>query len=189
LFGDRDLADTVVPCSVAVANFTTCALELPDSGSAALWTRASASPPGLWPPVAHQGQLYVDGGILDNLPVDALRNRGANKVLAIRVSKLEHIVAPDSWRCVTSWRQVIDPRPAHKVADFPSLTKMMFRLGALSSLGRQVAAVASADIVVEPDVAHMAIGHYQLADDSIRRGYDAMRRALDEHGHEMMSWH
>jgi NTE family protein len=188
LFGDRDLADTVVPCSVSVANFTTCELELPDTGPAALWTRASASPPGLWPPVAHNGQLYVDGGILDNLPVDALRARGASKVLSIRVSKVDSMVAPRRGRSVTSWRQVIDPRPSRRVADFPSLSKTMFRLGALSSVGRQFAALAASDVVVEPAVAHMGLGQYQLADRAIDLGYQAMRQALDDHGDELMSW-
>jgi predicted acylesterase/phospholipase RssA len=74
------------------------------------------------------------------------------------------------------------------VADFPSLSKTMFRLGALSSVGRQFAALAASDVVVEPAVAHMGLGQYQLADRAIDLGYQAMRQALDDHGDELMSW-
>lgn len=48
--------------------------------------RASASYPGLFAPVEIEGQLYIDGGISNNLPVRLLRKMGAQVIIAVDVS-------------------------------------------------------------------------------------------------------
>ena len=35
--------------------------------------RASVALPGILPPVTHHGHLLVDGGVMNNLPVDVMR--------------------------------------------------------------------------------------------------------------------
>lgn len=47
---------------------------------------ASAAYPGLVAPVVYEGRTYVDGGVLDNLPVDAARFMRAKYVLAVDVT-------------------------------------------------------------------------------------------------------
>jgi len=47
--------------------------------------RASCALPGVFPPVEHQGNLLVDGGVLDNLPVSVARERGADVVIAVDI--------------------------------------------------------------------------------------------------------
>ena len=53
-----------------------------DLGSA---MRASMSVPGVFSPVEIDGRLLVDGGIVDNLPVDVARAMGADIVIAVDV--------------------------------------------------------------------------------------------------------
>ena len=48
--------------------------------------RASVSVPGLLPPVERGGQRLVDGGLLNNLPVDVVREMGADMVLGVDIS-------------------------------------------------------------------------------------------------------
>jgi len=48
--------------------------------------RASVSVPGLLAPVESNGQCLVDGGLLNNLPADVVRQMGANLVLAVDVA-------------------------------------------------------------------------------------------------------
>ncbi len=45
--------------------------------------RASCSVPGLITPVKINGRLYCDGGVSDNLPVDAVRAMGADYVIGV----------------------------------------------------------------------------------------------------------
>ncbi len=47
---------------------------------------ASAAYPGLLAPVEREGVLLFDGGVLDNLPVDAVRFLGAREVFAVDVT-------------------------------------------------------------------------------------------------------
>jgi len=47
--------------------------------------RASMSIPGVFEPVSLGGRLLVDGGLIDNVPVDAARSLGAQIVVAVEV--------------------------------------------------------------------------------------------------------
>ena len=63
-----------IPLYVAVANLITGKLEILNKGSLSRIVRASSSIPFFFKPVLINGDLYVDGGVLDNLPVDPLIN-------------------------------------------------------------------------------------------------------------------
>lgn len=48
--------------------------------------RASSRLPGLFPPIATDDRLLVDGGVLDNTPVDALTERDEGPLLVVNVT-------------------------------------------------------------------------------------------------------
>ena len=55
--------------------------------------RASNSPAGIFPPTLKQGHLLVDGAILNNVPVDAMRDRvGSGQVIVVDVNPREDLV-------------------------------------------------------------------------------------------------
>ena len=56
------------------------------SGDLATVLRASMSAPGVLAPVEIGGRLLVDGGLVDNLPVDLAREMGVDVVIAVDVS-------------------------------------------------------------------------------------------------------
>lgn len=51
--------------------------------------RASMAIPGIFKPVEYQGYLLVDGGMLNNLPVDVCRQMGADIVVAVDLQQNE----------------------------------------------------------------------------------------------------
>ncbi len=55
------------------------------SGSLSLALRSTMSLPGFFTPVRWNGQVFVDGGLLDNLPVDVAKEMGADITLAIHL--------------------------------------------------------------------------------------------------------
>ena len=57
-----------------------------ERGNLADAIRASMSVPGAFTPVDIDGRTLVDGGIVDNLPIDVARDLGATRILAIDVS-------------------------------------------------------------------------------------------------------
>lgn len=62
-------------------------------GSVVEAMRASMSIPGLFAPVERDGQLLVDGGLMDNLPAGVVRELGADVVIAVDLSFDEAMLA------------------------------------------------------------------------------------------------
>lgn len=62
-------------------------------GSVVDAVRATTALPGLFAPVERDGQLLVDGGLLDNLPADVVRSMGADVIIAVDVSTDEKAMA------------------------------------------------------------------------------------------------
>ncbi len=58
---------------IAVTNLNTGKLEIKSSGELFKPVMASCSIPTIFKPVAINGSLYVDGGVMNNMPVDSLR--------------------------------------------------------------------------------------------------------------------
>lgn len=84
LGGDVLLERLAVPVWVPAVNLREGRLEVFREGSAVKACAASAALPGLVQPVAHGGVLYADGGLLNNFPVDVLRDAGIRPVVGVR---------------------------------------------------------------------------------------------------------
>src|SRR5262249_2463086 len=56
-------------------------------GSLSRALRATMSIPGFFTPVRDGSRIYVDGGLLDNLPTDVAKETGADIVIAVHLQK------------------------------------------------------------------------------------------------------
>ena len=77
--------DLPIPFRAVAADINTGEAVVLSGGNLAQAMRASMSIPGVFPPVEIGGRLLVDGGVADNLPVDAVRDMGADVVIAVNV--------------------------------------------------------------------------------------------------------
>lgn len=94
LFDGVDIADLWIPYYCVSTNLTTAGAHYHDRGRLADAIRASIAIPGVLPPVPFDGELLVDGGILDNVPVDEMRRRNpTGRILAIDVAAADGPVA------------------------------------------------------------------------------------------------
>lgn len=73
-----------VPCYIAISNLNTGVCEVRNSGPLFDVVAASSAIPLIFQPVEIDGQQYVDGGLLENMPVAAIRDL-ADYVLGINV--------------------------------------------------------------------------------------------------------
>lgn len=90
-FVQRDRFDELqTPLSVAVTAMLAGRVEYVSQGP--LWpiVVASAAFPMVFSPVRHEGEVFMDGGIIDNLPVAAIRDR-CDVVLGVNVSPHRHV--------------------------------------------------------------------------------------------------
>ncbi|GEM_PF-574142 len=87
---DRDIEDLWIPFICISSNLTNPQMVLHSSGSLSTAVRASISVPGLFPPVIIDGQIHVDGGIFNNLPIDIIMKQNVGNIIACRVDKENH---------------------------------------------------------------------------------------------------
>jgi NTE family protein len=83
LLKKRSFEDLEIPfCAVAV-DISTGREVLLKSGSVARAVQASSSIPGIFEPTKIDGMLLVDGGLINNVPSDVVREMGAGLVIAV----------------------------------------------------------------------------------------------------------
>ena len=72
-----------IPFSCVATEFRTANEIVLSKGMPAEAMRASMAIPGVFKPVSIEGRLLVDGGMMNNLPVDVVRQMGADVVIAV----------------------------------------------------------------------------------------------------------
>jgi NTE family protein len=90
IFGNTKIEDLWLPFFCVSCNLTKSVPIVHDRGE--LWKkiRASTSVPGIFPPVVLHGQLHLDGGIVNNLPVDLMKKFSSSINMSIAV-ELIHV--------------------------------------------------------------------------------------------------
>lgn len=81
--GDRTFDDLRLPLTLVAADLNSGREVFLREGRLVDAIRATIALPGIFTPVERNGQLLVDGGLLDNLPADAARHMGADIVIAV----------------------------------------------------------------------------------------------------------
>ena len=79
-------ANTRIPLALTAVDLPRGQLVILRDGSLLDAVMATSAVPGLWPPVPHGDAQLVDGGILNNLPVDVARQMGADVIIAVSVA-------------------------------------------------------------------------------------------------------
>lgn len=85
--GDIDLAETDPPLAVVTMDVNTGERVVLTEGPLGKAVQASSSIPGIFHPVEWNGRLLSDGGLVDNLPVLAAREIGADYVIGVDIFK------------------------------------------------------------------------------------------------------
>ncbi len=74
-----------IPFRAVATNLENGRMKVFDSGSLPEAMRASMSVPGLFAPLERADGIYVDGGLVRNLPVDVVRAMGVDVVIAVNL--------------------------------------------------------------------------------------------------------
>jgi NTE family protein len=83
--GDSHFSELVRPLRVVAGNLATLERVVFSSGEVAEAVHASVAVPGICVPITIGGETYIDGGIVDPLPVDVLREMGVSRIIAVDV--------------------------------------------------------------------------------------------------------
>jgi NTE family protein/lysophospholipid hydrolase len=182
LFDDVQIEDLWLNYFCVSCNLTQAESIVHDTGP--LWraVRTSSSIPGIIPPMLANGDLLVDGGVLDNLPVNMMHMRnGGGPIIASDVSapvdlKTTAVFGPylSGWQLL--WQRL---NPFVQTSDIPSLGATIMRSSLLSSAQNLDAAKAMADIYVYPPVEKYGTLEFEALDDIIRIGYEYAQKMIE----------
>lgn len=97
LKGCRDVESLKIPFRCVAADFRSAREIVIKDGKLSRAVRASMAIPGIFKPVNRDGMLLVDGGMMNNLPVDVVRQMGADIVIAIDLQQNEQKPKEDKY--------------------------------------------------------------------------------------------
>ena len=123
--------------------------------------------------VSEQGNLLVDGGVLDNLPVQEMRHRHRGKIIAVNVTEMtgleanvKDVIPPNGWRAL--W-QYLNPFNTQK--PFPHIFKLIYHTSTLASKVNADASEKMADFCIRPNCSQYGSTEVSAIDDFIEIGY------------------
>ncbi|HEX3129533.1 MAG TPA: patatin-like phospholipase family protein [Thermoanaerobaculia bacterium] len=133
MFGDDQIEDLWLPFFCVSTNLTQAEVVIHRYGEMERQVGASMRLPGIVPPMVQDGNLLVDGGVLNNLPIDVMRRQGRGPIIAVDVSAAIDVradpsyqVAPSPWQLlVGQWRKTAKP--------FPNILQLLHRSAVMAS--------------------------------------------------------
>ncbi len=179
-YGRRDIEDLVRPYFCVSTNLTAGRSVVHRSGRLWKWLRASAAIPGVLPPVFQGGQVLVDGGVMNNLPVDVMRDGLVADIISVDIGADDAVLAPNAleeFELPSLWRVVWDWLTGTRR---PSLATLMLGSGMVNSSAATFAARAASSLVLTPPVSDIDLLDWESFDVAVERGYESTCRALEE---------
>ena len=127
-----------------------------DHGNLALVVRASMSAPGVFAPVEIEGETYVDGGLVANLPVEVALREGADIIVASYLGDTDKIgETPDAGNALTVANRMLD---------------ILMR----QNERRNIALLRPQDILVRPQLQDFGFGSFNQQSAITRAGEEAV---------------
>ncbi|WP_281545351.1 patatin-like phospholipase family protein [Grimontia sp. SpTr1] len=124
---------------------------------------ASMAVPGALPPVELDGHYLVDGGSVNNLPVDVAKALGADIIIAVDIST--------------------DYYPAEELGSYLQVMNQLVNFMVRQSTEKQISNMDKGDFLLTPDVGDMETTEFDRVPEALQKGYEiAMvnRDALDK---------
>lgn len=173
-YGETDLADLHLPFFAVSTNLTSGKIEVHRRGLMRRALRASIAIPGLLPPLVINGQVLVDGAVLNNLPTAVMRQMSGGPIIGVDMSSargvdpavIEH--PPSLWRFIATgaWRRG------------PPIVSILMRSATLTTDAELEVSRASTDILVQPRAHNTEIRDWKSYEPTVAVGYEATREAL-----------
>jgi NTE family protein len=157
--GNKKFSDLSIPFACVATDIDTGEEVVIDSGSVPEALRASISVPGIFTVVKREGRYLVDGGLTTPMPVEVVKQMGADFIIAVNVT-------PD-----------VSAR-IQKVNKEPSIFHVILQSIYITTYAMAQHNLEYADIVIEPDLSHIGAGDFQKAQELIIRGEQAARKAI-----------
>jgi len=189
--GQARFADLARPMRIVASNLATLERIVFSSGEVAAAVHASCAVPGVCVPVTFDGETYIDGGIVDPLPVDVLREMGVGRVIAVNVvptpERIRSSLLPGGMPARHGksglrkmFRKIFPANPKRNYFARANVFEILMR----SLYGAQIrvaeASCRMADLVLRPNICDDRWVDYRHPEKFIKLGRQEAERHLEE---------
>jgi len=145
--------------------------------------RASIAIPGVLPPVPSGGDLLVDGGVLNNVPADIMRDDPSiGTVIAVDVAPSNGPTAGEDYGMYLSGWQVVRRLVGRRPAAYPGVGQVLVRtmITASERQRRAFQEDGSVDLYLDLDIAGVGLLEFGRMKMVAEMGYTASRPLIEE---------
>ena len=177
---DGDLEDLWIPCFMVSTRIDTGERIVHRRGSAWKAVRATTAVPGLVPPMILDGAVLVDGGVLDNLPVETMKALCGGPVIASD--------ANGSPEAADSYRHYEDlPGPLCLLRSLwsrggpalPTISRVLTQIAMVGDRARAQTRDDACAVIVRPDLSGFSPARFGAFHTIAAAGYTQAGSALD----------
>jgi NTE family protein len=181
-FGEMDIEDLALPFFCMTSNLTTATADTHMRGKLWRWLRATVSIPGVLAPFNENGQVHVDGGIMDNFPVRSMRKLRRGITIGIDIDTAGALAAGadvvEPWSAWEFFSRILWRRK--ETLPIPSIVRILLRSALVSSAARSQEDRGLADLLILPPMSNYDLLDWTSFDAAIEIGYRAAMEALDK---------
>jgi predicted acylesterase/phospholipase RssA/CRP-like cAMP-binding protein len=186
-FGDAEIEDLWLNYFCVSSNLSQGEVQVHQTGPVWQALRASIAIPGIFPPMrAPNGDVLVDGAVMNNLPVDiALELGEPGSMMAVNLRGPVDLAAHDLPHDgeVSGWR-ALRQRARRRRSAVPGIMETLLRASEIGSVVSSRRFEGLADLVFRPPVSKFAMMDFSAHDDLIEVGY---RHAIEVLEHKSPS--
>ncbi len=183
MFGSFAIEDLWIPYFCVSCNYSLAEPVVHRRGS--LWRaiRASMSVPGVFLPVVEDGNVLVDGGIMDNFPVETMvKLCEPHSVIGVvinpfkeRKREYDYDTSLSGWKIL--WSRL---NPFSKPLRTPSMLRTLTRASEINGIRTSRQQEALVDLMITPNVKGFSFTDYEKWRELAQVGYDAALEPLRE---------
>ena len=174
--GDWDIEDLWLPFTCVSTNLTTSQLQVHRRGSASLAVRSSVAIPGVLPPVPYDGDLLVDGGVLNNMPFEVLRDDSTVETLiAVDVAPDRGPRASTDFGTSVSGFRALRSSLGRGRSDYPSVVSVLLRSMLAGAVRNQKESMqdGSIDLLLTLHLGGVGLLDFERSREVAESGYEA----------------
>ena len=181
-FGEKDIEDLILPFYCMTANLTTSNADMHTVGRLWRWLRASVSIPGVLPPFNEAGEVHVDGGVIDNFPVRAMRRLGRGITIGVDIDTGGALAAgagvEEPWSAWQFFRRLVWKR--NETLPIPSIVRILLRSALVASTSRAAEDRGASELLIVPPMNHIDLLDWTSFDAAIELGYRTTMEGLEK---------
>ncbi len=182
-FGDREIEDLWRTFFCMSTDLTSARPHIHRTGSVVVAIRATSAIPGVMPPVPVGDSLLIDGGVLNNLPIDVARNLSpAGRVLAVDVAPPRGPGAHGDYGLSVSGWEAFRSNRSSKRRRYPGISVILMRSMIAASMRERDRQVRDglADLYLDLDIRGVSMLDFEDPSGVARKGYEAAMPRLEQ---------